>query len=114
MKTILSSATDQAAPPQSRYLVVVIVMIMTWSLTLSILRFGSDIALVSLQWPYLSVICRKTPLNLSHLCTVVFVTGNENKLKEVRAILASGGRPIEIESRSLDSEESSFSSPKEI
>ncbi|KAJ6476938.1 Maf/Ham1 [Mycena sanguinolenta] len=33
----------------------------------------------------------------------VFVTGNANKLTEVNAILSSGGNPIEIESRSLDS-----------
>ncbi|KAF8172759.1 hypothetical protein K438DRAFT_2055400 [Mycena galopus ATCC 62051] len=33
----------------------------------------------------------------------VFVTGNANKLKEVKAILSAGGRPIEIESHSLDS-----------
>ncbi|KZV86001.1 Maf/Ham1 [Exidia glandulosa HHB12029] len=32
---------------------------------------------------------------------VVFVTGNANKLKEVRAILAAG-EPIEVESQSLD------------
>jgi len=31
----------------------------------------------------------------------VFVTGNANKLAEVRAILAAG-TPLEIESRSLD------------
>ena len=34
----------------------------------------------------------------------VFVTGNVNKLKEVRAILANGKAPIEIEARDLDSE----------
>lgn len=34
----------------------------------------------------------------------VFVTGNANKLKEVRAILASGSVPIEMEARDLDSE----------
>jgi hypothetical protein len=33
----------------------------------------------------------------------VFVTGNPNKLKEVRAILSDGGHPIDIDSRSLDS-----------
>ncbi|KAJ7222506.1 inosine triphosphate pyrophosphatase-like protein [Mycena pura] len=34
---------------------------------------------------------------------VVFVTGNANKLKEVKAILSDGPKPIEIESQSLDS-----------
>ncbi|KAJ7293975.1 inosine triphosphate pyrophosphatase-like protein [Mycena rebaudengoi] len=33
---------------------------------------------------------------------LIFVTGNANKLKEVKAILLDGGRPIEIESQSLD------------
>lgn len=33
---------------------------------------------------------------------LVFVTGNEHKLKEVQEILSSGGHPIEIESQSLD------------
>lgn len=32
----------------------------------------------------------------------VFVTGNANKLREVKAILSDGGNPIEIESKSLD------------
>ncbi|KAJ7026704.1 inosine triphosphate pyrophosphatase-like protein [Mycena alexandri] len=32
----------------------------------------------------------------------VFVTGNANKLKEVKAILSAGGNPIEIASRALD------------
>ncbi|KAJ6524527.1 inosine triphosphate pyrophosphatase-like protein [Mycena capillaripes] len=31
-----------------------------------------------------------------------FVTGDANKLKEVKAILSAGGKPIEIESQSLD------------
>jgi inosine triphosphate pyrophosphatase len=35
---------------------------------------------------------------------LVFVTGNANKLKEVQAILATGDRPVKIESRNLDSE----------
>ncbi|KAF9000297.1 inosine triphosphate pyrophosphatase-like protein [Cyathus striatus] len=33
---------------------------------------------------------------------LVFVTGNANKLKEVRQILSEGGHPIKIESQSLD------------
>ncbi|KAJ7115560.1 inosine triphosphate pyrophosphatase-like protein [Mycena crocata] len=33
---------------------------------------------------------------------IIFVTGNANKLKEVKAILSAGGNPIEIESQSLD------------
>ncbi|RXW25472.1 hypothetical protein EST38_g402 [Candolleomyces aberdarensis] len=32
----------------------------------------------------------------------VFVTGNANKLKEVKAILSQGGNPIEIDSQALD------------
>ena len=35
---------------------------------------------------------------------IAFVTGNANKLKEVKAILSRGGNPIEIDSQSLDSE----------
>ena len=34
----------------------------------------------------------------------VFVTGNANKLKEVKAILSQGGNPIEIDSQALDSQ----------
>ncbi|KAJ7248878.1 inosine triphosphate pyrophosphatase-like protein [Mycena haematopus] len=34
--------------------------------------------------------------------SLIFVTGNPNKLKEVKAILSAGGRPIEIETQSLD------------
>ncbi|KAF5388064.1 hypothetical protein D9615_000768 [Tricholomella constricta] len=34
---------------------------------------------------------------------LVFVTGNANKLKEVKEILSDGGHPIEIDSHSLDS-----------
>ncbi|KAJ8519684.1 hypothetical protein ONZ45_g3407 [Pleurotus djamor] len=33
---------------------------------------------------------------------LIFVTGNANKLKEVRAILASGPQAIEIDSQELD------------
>ncbi|KAF9057511.1 inosine triphosphate pyrophosphatase-like protein [Panaeolus papilionaceus] len=33
---------------------------------------------------------------------LVFVTGNANKLREVKAILSDGPAPIEIESRSVD------------
>ncbi|KAF8076895.1 inosine triphosphate pyrophosphatase-like protein [Lyophyllum atratum] len=33
---------------------------------------------------------------------LIFVTGNVNKLKEVKAILSEGGHPIEIDSQSLD------------
>ncbi|KJA25507.1 hypothetical protein HYPSUDRAFT_37497 [Hypholoma sublateritium FD-334 SS-4] len=33
---------------------------------------------------------------------LVFVTGNANKLREVKAILSQGGHPIEIDSRALD------------
>ncbi|RDB19868.1 Inosine triphosphate pyrophosphatase [Hypsizygus marmoreus] len=33
---------------------------------------------------------------------LVFVTGNANKLKEVKAILSEGGHPIEIDSQSLE------------
>lgn len=32
-----------------------------------------------------------------------FVTGNANKLKEVKAILSKGSHPIEIDSQELDS-----------
>jgi len=35
---------------------------------------------------------------------IAFVTGNANKLKEVKAILSEGGNPITIDSQSLDSE----------
>jgi hypothetical protein len=34
----------------------------------------------------------------------VFVTGNPNKLKEVKDILASSGHPIQIDAQSLDRE----------
>jgi inosine triphosphate pyrophosphatase len=34
----------------------------------------------------------------------VFVTGNANKLKEVKAILSQGGNPIEIDNQALDSQ----------
>jgi len=33
---------------------------------------------------------------------LVFVTGNVNKLREVKAILSSGPHPIAMESQSLD------------
>ncbi|KAJ2917468.1 hypothetical protein MD484_g2903, partial [Candolleomyces efflorescens] len=33
---------------------------------------------------------------------LIFVTGNANKLKEVKAILSQGGNPIEIDSQALD------------
>ncbi|TEB37125.1 inosine triphosphate pyrophosphatase [Coprinellus micaceus] len=33
---------------------------------------------------------------------LVFVTGNANKLKEVKAILSQGGHPIEIDNQALD------------
>lgn len=33
---------------------------------------------------------------------LVFVTGNANKLREVKAILSEGGHPIEIDSQSLE------------
>ncbi|PPQ70378.1 hypothetical protein CVT26_013843 [Gymnopilus dilepis] len=33
---------------------------------------------------------------------LVFVTGNANKLREVKEILSSGGHPIEVESQSLE------------
>ncbi|KIY52198.1 Maf/Ham1 [Fistulina hepatica ATCC 64428] len=33
---------------------------------------------------------------------IAFVTGNANKLREVKAILSSGAHPIEIDSQSLD------------
>ncbi|KAK0439229.1 Ham1-like protein [Armillaria borealis] len=36
---------------------------------------------------------------------LIFVTGNANKLKEVKAILSSGPVPVEIDSKSLDIEE---------
>ncbi|GLB34282.1 putative pyrophosphatase that hydrolyzes non-canonical purine nucleotides such as inosine triphosphate (ITP), deoxyinosine triphosphate (dITP) or xanthosine 5'-triphosphate (XTP) to their respective monophosphate derivatives [Lyophyllum shimeji] len=36
---------------------------------------------------------------------LIFVTGNSNKLKEVKAILSEGGHPIEIDSQSLDIDE---------
>ena len=39
--------------------------------------------------------------NTAHASATVFVTGNANKLKEVRAILADG-HPIKLESRALD------------
>ena len=35
--------------------------------------------------------------------SLVFVTGNANKLREVKAILSEGGHPIEIDSQSLES-----------
>ncbi|KAJ7739507.1 inosine triphosphate pyrophosphatase-like protein [Mycena metata] len=36
------------------------------------------------------------------MAQLIFVTGNANKLKEVKAILSAGGKPIEIASQSLD------------
>ena len=42
-------------------------------------------------------------LGLSTSFSIVFVTGNPNKLKEVREILSQGGNPISIESQNLDS-----------
>jgi len=39
----------------------------------------------------------------SIISSIVFVTGNAGKLREVREILAQG-KPIEIESRDLDCE----------
>ena len=36
------------------------------------------------------------------LILAVFVTGNANKLAEVKAILAAGGAPLALESRALD------------
>jgi inosine/xanthosine triphosphate pyrophosphatase family protein len=44
------------------------------------------------------MLCGLSVFNFS----AVFVTGNANKLKEVKAILSEGGKPIEIESQSLD------------
>lgn len=35
---------------------------------------------------------------------IVFVTGNANKLREVKAILAEGGAPIEITAQAVDGE----------
>ena len=40
----------------------------------------------------------------------VFVTGNANKLKEVKAILAAGGSGIEVTSQAIDGM-SQYSSP---
>ena len=37
------------------------------------------------------------------LLSIVFVTGNPNKLREVQEILSQGGNPISIESQSLES-----------
>ncbi|KAF4619179.1 hypothetical protein D9613_004863 [Agrocybe pediades] len=34
--------------------------------------------------------------------SLIFVTGNANKLREVKQILSKGGNPIEIDSKSLD------------
>jgi len=34
----------------------------------------------------------------------VFITGNANKLKEVKAILAAGGSGIEVTSQAVDGE----------
>lgn len=53
------------------------------------------------HWVRVSVILES--LFVSKNISVVFVTGNANKLVEVRAIL-SAGAPIAIESRSLDRE----------
>ncbi|KAF9534659.1 inosine triphosphate pyrophosphatase-like protein [Crepidotus variabilis] len=39
---------------------------------------------------------------MSNTTPLVFVTGNANKLREVKDILSQGGNSIEIESRSLD------------
>ncbi|KAK7462798.1 nucleoside triphosphate pyrophosphohydrolase ham1 [Stygiomarasmius scandens] len=36
---------------------------------------------------------------------IIFVTGNANKLKEVREILSEGNHPIDIDSKSLDIDE---------
>ena len=36
-------------------------------------------------------------------CFSVFVTGNANKLREVKEILSQGHDPIDIESQNLDS-----------
>ena len=40
----------------------------------------------------------------NQIIITAFVTGNANKLKEVKAILSEGGNPIAIDSQSLDSE----------
>ena len=42
------------------------------------------------------------PKSHGALMLVVFVTGNDNKLAEVKAILAAGGAPLALESRALD------------
>ncbi|KZO91574.1 Maf/Ham1 [Calocera viscosa TUFC12733] len=39
---------------------------------------------------------------MSRALQIVFVTGNKNKLKEVKAILSAGREPIEVDSRALD------------
>ena len=46
------------------------------------------------------------PDNVAYLIqrAIVFVTGNTNKLREVKEILSEGGNPIEISSQSLESE----------
>lgn len=40
----------------------------------------------------------------AELTSLVFVTGNQNKLKEVREILAAGGTGIHVTSKALDGE----------
>lgn len=41
---------------------------------------------------------------IQQLIHIVFVTGNENKLREVKAILAAGGTGVEVTSQAVDGE----------
>ena len=45
-----------------------------------------------------------TDITLVYACTVVFVTGNANKLKEVQAILAAGTSGITATNQAVDRE----------
>ncbi|KAG6879022.1 hypothetical protein C0992_005771 [Termitomyces sp. T32_za158] len=45
---------------------------------------------------------------------LIFVTGNANKLKEVKAILSEGGHPIDIGSQSLDSSNGEFNHARAV
>jgi len=52
--------------------------------------------------PAFRFVRRLTPISHNLDMSIVFVTGNANKLREVREILSSGSIPLEIESIALD------------
>ena len=56
------------------------------------------LSLIILLWTVM------TDITLVYACTVVFVTGNANKLKEVQAILAAGTSGITATNQAVDRE----------